>query len=107
MSARADDWNARHRLEDCPEGAKPAALLESLLPILPPGHALDLACGAGRNAILLAAHGWSVVGMDFSHAALARASAVARRTRVNLRWGRSRGAEGRARPGVVLLEVDL
>jgi len=26
---------------------------------------------------------------------------------VNLRWGRARGAEGRARPGVVLPEVDL
>src|SRR5215470_13284859 len=100
MSARADDWNARHGLEDCPEGAKPAALLEKLLPILLPGRALDLACGGGRNAIFLAAHGWSVVGVDFSHAALERANALAHRRRVNLRWGRSWGAEGRARPGV-------
>ncbi len=31
---------------------------------LPPGRALDLACGTGRNAIWLAERGWSVVGID-------------------------------------------
>lgn len=29
-----------------------------------PGRALDLACGRGRNAILLRDHGWSVLGID-------------------------------------------
>lgn len=31
-----------------------------------PGHALDLACGRGRNAIFLLEQGWSVVGIDIS-----------------------------------------
>ena len=32
---------------------------------LPPGRALDLGCGYGRTAILLAQHGWRVDGVDF------------------------------------------
>ncbi len=33
---------------------------------LSPGRALDLAAGAGRNALYLAAHGWSVTAVDGS-----------------------------------------
>jgi SAM-dependent methyltransferase len=31
---------------------------------LEPGRALDLGCGAGRNALYLARHGWNVTGID-------------------------------------------
>jgi SAM-dependent methyltransferase len=31
---------------------------------MPPGRALDLGCGAGRNALYLAAHGWDTIGVE-------------------------------------------
>jgi tellurite methyltransferase len=107
MSRRAEQWDARYRSESYPAGTEPASLLREVLLILPRGRALDLACGAGRNAVFLASYGWSVVGVDSSRAALGRANALARRRRVELQWGRSLGAEVSARPGVVLLEADL
>lgn len=41
---------------------------------LAPGRALDLGCGNGRNAVLLAARGWSVDAVDLSAEALAWAA---------------------------------
>jgi SAM-dependent methyltransferase len=38
---------------------------------MPPGRALDLACGSGRHAIWLAEHGWNVTGVDVSSDAIA------------------------------------
>jgi SAM-dependent methyltransferase len=44
---------------------------------LAPGHALDLGCGEGGDALWLAARGWTVTGLDLSPTALARAGAAA------------------------------
>ncbi len=41
---------------------------------LTPGTALDAGCGAGAEAIWLAAAGWQVTAVDISHAALAQAA---------------------------------
>lgn len=38
--------------------------------MVPPGRALDLACGAGRNALYLARLQWQVVAIDSSTAAI-------------------------------------
>ncbi|MEU8901140.1 class I SAM-dependent methyltransferase [Nocardia sp. NPDC048505] len=40
---------------------------------LPPGKALDLGCGNGRNAAYLARHGWQVTGIDSNEPAVAQA----------------------------------
>jgi SAM-dependent methyltransferase len=40
---------------------------------LTPGHALDLGCGEGGDAVWLAQHGWSVMATDVSPVALHRA----------------------------------
>jgi len=62
-------WDARHRAaEESP--AEPASIVLELLPLLPQGPALDLACGTGRHALLLAAQGRNVTAVDASGAAL-------------------------------------
>lgn len=60
----------------------PAALLESIAADLAPppgGRALDVACGAGRDAVFLASLGWRVRGVDLLPDALSRAADLARR----------------------------
>jgi SAM-dependent methyltransferase len=44
---------------------------------LPPGLALDAGCGHGSDTLWLAAHGWHVIAVDFSTAALAHARSTA------------------------------
>ena len=54
-------------------GADVSPVLRSVLEALPVGRALDLATGGGRNALFLAARGWSVDAVDLSRAQLERA----------------------------------
>ena len=53
------------------------------------GRALDLACGAGRNAIWLAERGWRVTAVDYSEVGLAEARADVRRTATSTSTGSS------------------
>ena len=50
--------------------SEPSPLLAEVADLVPPGRALDLACGAGRNAIFLASLGWDVVAVDSSREAV-------------------------------------
>jgi SAM-dependent methyltransferase len=50
--------------------AAPTPLLMETAERLPPGQALDLACGTGRNAFWLAEQGWSVTAVDGSPVAV-------------------------------------
>jgi SAM-dependent methyltransferase len=51
---------------------------DARLPDAPRARALDLGCGAGRNAVPLAEMGWEVVGLDLSWPMLVAAAARAR-----------------------------
>src|ERR1700733_2684515 len=67
------NWNERYRLRDHPAedlDAAPTPLLVESAASLTPGKALDLACGAGRNALWLAEHGWEVTAVDGAPAAI-------------------------------------
>jgi tellurite methyltransferase len=75
-------WDARYRESYFPRSS--SALLESWLDRLPPGRALDVACGAGRNAILLAERGWRVLGVDISPVGLRLAREESRRRGLDL-----------------------
>ena len=53
------------------------AQLAAIAPTLRGTRALDLGCGEGADAIWLAEHGWTVVAVDVSSTALARARGAA------------------------------
>ncbi|AQU65502.1 class I SAM-dependent methyltransferase [Streptomyces niveus] len=54
--------------------------------VAPPGRALDLGCGPGRNAIRLAAAGFEVDAIDLSPTAVAWAEERAREAGVDIRF---------------------
>lgn len=108
MGTAAEKWDARYRSEGYPAGTEPATLLQQVLPMLPRGRALDLAVGAGRNAVLLAANGWHVIGADSSRAALDRAEALAQQRAVPVHRLASPEEPIPAKfSGLWLLEADL
>jgi tellurite methyltransferase len=68
-------WDERYRTKG-PETSEPLDFLTSLaLPV--PGRALDVAGGAGRNALWLARRGWRVTIVDVSAEGLTLARAAA------------------------------
>lgn len=66
--------------------AEPNRFLVAEVETLPPGRALDLACGEGRNAVWLAERGWDVTGVDFSKIGLDKARRLADARGVSVRW---------------------
>jgi SAM-dependent methyltransferase len=52
----------------------------------PPGRAVDLACGEGRNAVWLAEQGWDVTAVDFSATGIERGRAGAAARGADVRW---------------------
>jgi len=66
---RLTEWDQLYRSgETAFDQAVP--LVEEIASKLTPGRALDVACGAGRNAIHLAQQGWQVRAVDGSAAAI-------------------------------------
>ena len=66
-------------------GFEPAQFLVDNIALLPKGRALDVAMGAGQNAIYLAKMGFEVEGVDISPEAVSSALELARKSGVNLR----------------------
>jgi len=53
---------------------------------LPPGSMIDLACGTGSLALLMARAGWSVAGIDASPGMITEAQRKARRERLRINF---------------------
>ena len=83
---RSEDWDARWSDPARPPSPDPNRFLAAEAAGLAPGRALDLACGAGRNAVWLAERGWRVTAVDFSPVALVRARALADARGVAVDW---------------------
>ena len=76
---RAEDWDRRYAESELVWSAGPNQFVAAELADLPPGAAVDLAAGEGRNAIWLAERGWQVVAVDFSATGLAKGRALLER----------------------------
>ena len=83
---KREDWDRRYAGVENLWSAKPNRFLVAEVEALPPGRALDLACGEGQNAIWLATLGWDVTGVDFSEVAIAKARARAERDGVEVEF---------------------
>jgi tellurite methyltransferase len=70
MPASTSEWDAKHRAGAEEPPAAPAGFVSELLPLLPLGPALDLACGTGRHTLLLASRQQAVTAVDSSSVAL-------------------------------------
>jgi SAM-dependent methyltransferase len=73
----AADWDARYAGADLVWSASPNVWVRELCASLPPGRALDVAAGEGRNALWLVEQGWTVTAADFSPVAVERVRQVA------------------------------
>jgi len=63
------DWNERYKHGEHISD-EPHNLVVEFASTLPPGRALDLACGPGRHALWLAGRGWNVTAVDSSTVAI-------------------------------------
>ncbi|WP_067481370.1 class I SAM-dependent methyltransferase [Actinomadura hibisca] len=73
----AQGWDARYAAAEMVWSAEPNRFVAEEFGGLPPGRALDLAAGEGRNALWLAGLGWDVTAVDFSAAGVERGRRLA------------------------------
>lgn len=73
MESDRDRWNPRYREGEPPQ--EPSEVVRRFCRLSGGPRALDLACGAGRNAVFLAAQGFEVDALDIAELALARFTA--------------------------------
>ena len=79
-------WDERYREKELVWSAEPNVFVAEEVASLPPGRAIDLACGEGRNAIWLAERGWDVQAVDFSPVAIEKGREIAARREVDVDW---------------------
>jgi tellurite methyltransferase len=108
MSAtNLSEWDARHRAASSDAPAEPASFVLELLPLLPLGPALDLACGTGRHTLLLAGRRQHVTAVDSSAVALDVIEERARAANQPVTRTESLRRANTARPGIELVHADL
>ena len=66
----SQQWDERYSGTEFEWTTRPNQFVATELADLPPGRALDLAAGEGRNTVWLAERGWQVTAVDFSRVGL-------------------------------------
>ncbi len=79
-------WDERYSASELVWSAGPNRFLSEEVGGLPPGRALDLGAGEGRNAIWLAELGWDVTAVDFSRVGIEKGAEIARARGVAINW---------------------
>ncbi len=79
-------WDAKYAEKPIPERLIPDDWLREQIVDLPPGRALEPACGLGHNSIWLAQHGWQVDAVDISSVGLAQAEKLAEASGAQVNW---------------------
>ena len=79
-------WDERYATGDYRPRTEPSPFVVSAISRIPRGRALVLACGTGRNALLLAEAGFDVEAVDISAVAIDRARREAERRGVEVTW---------------------
>ncbi len=82
----SEDWDRRYQRDDLVWTATPNRFLVAEVAGVPPGAALDVGSGEGRNAVWLAEQGWRVTAVDFSREGLAKARRLAEARGVQVEW---------------------
>ena len=77
--ADRERWNAKYAARHVPTDVLPDEWLTQHVAGVTPGHAMELACGLGHNAIWLAQRGWNVDAVDVSPIGLKLAAELAQR----------------------------
>jgi SAM-dependent methyltransferase len=75
-------WEQHYSSREQVWSGRPNPVLSRLVEPIAPGHALDLGCGEGADAVWLAGRGWTVTAVDVSATALERARKLAADTGV-------------------------
>ncbi|MGI8973400.1 MAG: class I SAM-dependent methyltransferase [Gaiella sp.] len=81
-----EDWDRRYASDGLLWTAEPNRRFVAEVGELPPGRALDVGCGEGRNAVWLAYHGWRVTAVDFSEVALEKGRRLAASRDIHVEW---------------------
>lgn len=79
-------WDAKYADREVADQLDPDSWLVRSVTEIPPGRALDLACGMGHNAVCLAQSGWSVDAVDISPVGLGVAKGLASRLGHDVHW---------------------
>jgi SAM-dependent methyltransferase len=66
----SQQWDERYASSEFTWSTQPNQFVAAELAGLPPGRALDVAAGEGRNTVWLAERGWHVTAVDFSRVGL-------------------------------------
>jgi len=82
----SQEWDRRYAGAELVWTAEPNRFVVAELADLPPGRALDLGAGEGRNAVWLAARGWRVTAVDFSAVGLDKGRRLAHARGVAVDW---------------------